>query len=185
MLVFATTDRLRLRSYDPGRDEQGLAATFFSVENFRAGTRDYVPMRPKDLSGCITWLNNSLLYAIIETKDGEFAGAVVVEAVGGARNRHGSIAISLVRELQGRGFGTEVMRWLLEHSFNQLGLHRLSLDVLANNERAVAVYKKVGFVEEGRRRKVIWLDGDWIDIVSMGLLDEEWRAGKAQTQTQA
>lgn len=31
-----------------------------------------------------------------------------------------------------------------------------------------------GFVEEGRLRKALWLDGDWIDIILMSILEDEW-----------
>ncbi|WP_437406761.1 GNAT family N-acetyltransferase [Sinorhizobium meliloti] len=49
----------------------------------------------------------------------------------------------------GRGFGTEAIRLALMHAFST-GLHRISLRVLASNTRAIACYRKCGFVEEGR-----------------------------------
>ena len=41
------------------------------------------------------------------------------------------------------------MRLIIDHVFEQLPIHRLSLDVFAFNERAIAVYRKLGFMHEG------------------------------------
>ncbi|EIN12903.1 acyl-CoA N-acyltransferase [Punctularia strigosozonata HHB-11173 SS5] len=96
------------------------------------------------------------------------------------KNREATLEINLVDKWRGRGFGTEVMLWLVSYAFQQLALHRLSLGVLAGNSPAIAVYKKVGFVEEGRSRKSNWQDGKWQDVVYMGLLEEEWLASAQQ-----
>ncbi|TFY73946.1 hypothetical protein EWM64_g10066 [Hericium alpestre] len=74
----------------------------------------------------------------------------------------------------GNGYGTEVMRWLVERGFEGLGLHRLALGVFETNERAVAVYKKVGFVQEGRNRKAVWIEGRWWDVILMAILEDEY-----------
>ena len=53
-------------------------------------------------------------------------------------------------------------------------MHRTELDVDATNSRASHVYVKVGFVREGLHRERIWKEGEWVDVVEMGLLKEEW-----------
>lgn len=55
-------------------------------------------------------------------------------------------------------------------------MHRIELELVATNVRALHVYEKIGFVREGLRRKNIWADGRWIDTIEMGLLEDEWRA---------
>ncbi len=52
-----------------------------------------------------------------------------------------------------RGFGTEVMRTLLRHAIDNLNLRRVSLHVFESNPRAIHVYRKLGFQEEGRLRQ--------------------------------
>ncbi len=49
------------------------------------------------------------------------------------------------------------------------------LEVHASNERAIRAYRSCGFVEEGRMREHIWLDGRYLDNVLMGVLRDEWR----------
>ena len=78
--------------------------------------------------------------------------------------------------LLGRGYGTQAMHLLLQHAFETLGLHRISLRVLEYNERAIAAYKKVGFVEEGREREAGFVQGKRYDDLIMGILAHEYRA---------
>lgn len=73
----------------------------------------------------------------------------------------------------GRGYGTEAIRLALTHAF-LTGLHRISLRVLASNSRAIACYRKCGFVEEGREREAAFVNGRWEDDIIMGVLDREF-----------
>lgn len=75
---------------------------------------------------------------------------------------------------RGRGLGTEATRLIVGYAFEQIGLHRIQLDVYSHNHRARRVYEKVGFVEEGTRRQVQLRDGVWLDEVVMSILSHEW-----------
>ncbi|MFE2424740.1 GNAT family N-acetyltransferase [Streptomyces hokutonensis] len=77
---------------------------------------------------------------------------------------------------RGRGIGTEATRLIVGHAFEQLGLHRIQLEVYGHNHRALRVYEKAGFVVEGVRREVRLRDGEWVDEVLMAILDHEWAA---------
>ena len=57
----------------------------------------------------------------------------------------------------GHGIGTEAILLALRWGFEGLGLHRVSLTVVADNNRAVAAYTRCGFVVEGRFRDSLWL----------------------------
>ena len=76
--------------------------------------------------------------------------------------------------LADRGLGTEVLRWMCEYVFATLGYRRIELSADATNARALRCYAKVGFVEEGRRRKRYWCEGEWRDVLEMAMLEEEW-----------
>ena len=60
--------------------------------------------------------------------------------------------------------------------FNELNLHRVSLDVFEYNPRAIRSYEKVGFVFEGRTRKFLNREGQRWDMIFMGILRSEWEA---------
>jgi RimJ/RimL family protein N-acetyltransferase len=79
------------------------------------------------------------------------------------------------RDAWGRGYGTEATDLMLEHAFERLGLHRIGLSVFSFNERAIASYRKSGFVIEGTLRQAIFRDGRFWDEHEMGILADEWR----------
>lgn len=71
----------------------------------------------------------------------------------------------------GQGLGTEVARLVVRFAFDNLRLHRVSLTVLAENERAIRCYRNAGFDEEGRLRHTLWRDEAWHDDVVMAVLN--------------
>lgn len=75
----------------------------------------------------------------------------------------------------GRGYGTEVTRAVVEHAFEVIGVHRISLEVYAFNPRAQRVYEKCGFQVEGRLRDALFWDGEWVDALIMGMLSTDPR----------
>lgn len=77
-----------------------------------------------------------------------------------------------------RGFGKDAMRTLLRHGFDCLNLNRIYLRVFVDNERAIAVYRHLGFVEEGRLRKHFFRRGEYHDMLIMGILRPEWQQMK-------
>jgi RimJ/RimL family protein N-acetyltransferase len=63
----------------------------------------------------------------------------------------------------------------VDYGFSQLNLAKISLQVLADDERAVGAYLKAGFVEEGRLRDHTWYDGARHDELVMGVRREDWK----------
>jgi ribosomal-protein-alanine N-acetyltransferase len=78
------------------------------------------------------------------------------------------------RSLLGQGLGTEVTRLVLAYGFEQVGLHRIDLRVLAYNLRAIACYRRCGFVEEGRERDAALVGTERHDDVIMSILRPDW-----------
>jgi RimJ/RimL family protein N-acetyltransferase len=76
---------------------------------------------------------------------------------------------------RGRGYGADAMRTLCRFGFEQMNLHRVELEVVRANERAVALYERLGFVREVHRHGALWIDGAWHDEYLMGLLRGELR----------
>jgi len=78
--------------------------------------------------------------------------------------------------LRGRGLGREVTRLVLSWGFGGLGLHRVQLEVLAGNSRAINCYLACGFRQEGVRREAELYPDGWKDFILMGLLRPEYPA---------
>jgi aminoglycoside 6'-N-acetyltransferase len=88
--------------------------------------------------------------------------------------RHATIDIVLHPDWTDRGFGTEAVRTLARHLFDDLGHHRITIDPAVVNARAIASYRKVGFRDVGvMRRYERANDGQWRDSLLMDLLAEE------------
>jgi RimJ/RimL family protein N-acetyltransferase len=80
------------------------------------------------------------------------------------------------KSIWGQGYGSEVMTLLLRHGFETLNLNRVCLHVHAENNRAIRIYEKVGFVHEGCKRQAVYKNGKYNDIIIMSVLREEWDA---------
>jgi RimJ/RimL family protein N-acetyltransferase len=65
-------------------------------------------------------------------------------------------------------------------SSDELNLHRVQLTVFSYNERAIALYEKLGFQREGVYREFIQRDGRRYDMYLYGLLRREWKANQKQ-----
>lgn len=101
-------------------------------------------------------------------------GAVRLDNVD-LEDRRATLAIGMVdADAMGKGYGTQAIRLVLGYAFATLDLHRVSLRVLAYNERAIRAYQKCGFLIEGRERETAYLDGKWHDDIIMGILENEF-----------
>jgi len=76
--------------------------------------------------------------------------------------------------LRGRGLGREITRLVLSWAFGVLGAHRIELEVLAGNSRAINCYLACGFRQEGIRREAGLYPDGWKDFLLMGLLQSEY-----------
>jgi len=80
--------------------------------------------------------------------------------------------------LRGQGYGTEAGRAVVDWAFDEVGLHRVSLEVYAFNPAAQRSYEKIGFLVEGRARDALRWDGAWVDAIRMAMLDTDPRPGR-------
>ena len=108
----------------------------------------------------------------------EPVGKVVLDASDSTSVQHGSteIGIGIHRDFQGMGYGKETLNWVLDWAFNYANLHRVGLTVYEWNDGAYALYKNVGFREEGRKREALYKTGRRWDEIIMSMLVHEWRA---------
>ncbi|MCF3960515.1 GNAT family N-acetyltransferase [Streptomyces fuscigenes] len=76
---------------------------------------------------------------------------------------------------QGLGYATEAVGAVLADLFGPRGLHRVSAECDARNERSAALLRRLGFTQEGHRREAAWMKGEWTDELLFGLLAADWR----------
>ena len=114
------------------------------------------------------------LQLAIETED-TLIGVMVLRNEENLPSRSATFGIIIGdRAYQDRGYGTEASTLLLDYAFAVLGYHKINLDLFEYNARAQAMYEKLGFVVEGRRRENHWTRGRFWDDILMGVTAEEW-----------
>ncbi|PPK70254.1 GNAT family protein [Actinokineospora auranticolor] len=115
-----------------------------------------------------------VVFGIEELADGRLVGITALRDTN-PENGRGTLDLYLgSTEDQGKGYGTDALRVLCRFAFNDMRLHAIGLTVVAENESARHVYRKVGFVEEGRTRETFRRDGELHDEVIMSLLAREF-----------
>ena len=101
--------------------------------------------------------------------DGRLVGSISLFAIDPFARR-AELGITLGPQARGHGLGRDAIGVLLRYAFEHRGLHRVGLEVLADNEPAIRCYRACGFVEEGRIRDEAWVDGRFVDMLRMGVL---------------
>lgn len=114
----------------------------------------------------------SMHYAITDEKD-EYLGTISLKDID-MTARKAEYAIALRKKAHGKGVGMAATRELLRIAFEEIGLERVYLNVLSENERAIHLYEKCGFSYEGEFRKHLFLHGKYYNLKYYGILKEEY-----------
>lgn len=141
---------------------------------------DALPAYPKTEVTLTQWLDDThsstdtFLFAIRSLDKDELIGYVELDGILWA-HRVSSVSIAIGETKHwGQGYGYEVMQLALQFAFDELNLHRVQLTVFSYNERAIALYEKLGFQREGVHREHLQRDGRRYDMYLYGLLRSEW-----------
>lgn len=109
--------------------------------------------------------NDHILIAEI---DGEVVGNILLKSHDNPRRRHsGYLAMAVVDEWQGKGIGNRLMCAAIDLADNWLNLVRIELEVFSDNQAAIALYERWGFVKEGIARKYAFKNGAYQDAIYM------------------
>jgi diamine N-acetyltransferase len=117
--------------------------------------------------------DDSRMYFAIEITDGTFVGLVRCDEWDKI-NQSIRIGVDIVSEKRRQGLATQVYTLLFDFLFHQLHIHRIWLFVLSYNTPALTLYKKLGFIEEGKQREAIFRDNTYHDYIMMSLLSHEY-----------
>jgi RimJ/RimL family protein N-acetyltransferase len=105
--------------------------------------------------------------------EGERAGVMGYERTN-ERSRIAHLGgLAIHPRFRGRRLADDAARLLQRYLFDELGYHRLELEIYGFNERAIAHAERSGFVREGVKRKAYLRDGEWVDGVCFALIAED------------
>lgn len=91
--------------------------------------------------------------------------------------RSGSAGYWVSRDAAGQGIAPACLAALVDHAFQGLGLHRVEVDIRPENVASLRVVEKLGFRDEGLRRRLLHIDGAWCDHRSFALTPEDLDGG--------
>jgi RimJ/RimL family protein N-acetyltransferase len=170
---------VRLDAWDVDADAAEFAAWHRDPRFLRLGwdqaARPYSVAEARTL--IVQWRDDTVMsvnFAVRAQDDDRLVGLTRLYDIQ-PTHRTAILGISIGRPSDwGKGYGTDASRLMIRYGFDELNLHRIWLDVFGYNERAIALYRRLGFTEEGRWREHLERDGRRHDVVLMGLLRSEW-----------
>lgn len=116
---------------------------------------------------------NGRIMFTIENLDGDNVGGINLNSID-ERNGTFSIGIVIDKDNRCKGYGVRAMRILLKYAFLERRLNKFNDAVLEGNEGSSKMMKKLGCVQEGIRRKVIYTNGQYLDLILFGLTKNEF-----------
>jgi diamine N-acetyltransferase len=184
----------------PKIDEAALVGSPVSSVSLRDDEIAIGPVAPADLGLLFVWLNDAdsakldlpfrpldciafkglvehiakdstqVLFAIRKVREPQIIGFTVLRNLQ-LVHRSAELGIRIGAESErGKGYGGRAVALALDYAWKSLNLHRVSLTVLAHNERAIASYLNAGFAHEGVLRQAAFIDGTWCDVAVMAAL---------------
>lgn len=135
------------------------------------------PVTKKDLEEFYKKIKVSktdIMFAIIDKEHDLHIGNIKVGGINWV-HRFADLGIMIGdKAYWGKGYGEEACRLLLRYAFNRLNLNKVTLGSYSTNLAALKTYKKVGFKIEGRIKKLLSIDGKYVDHVLMGILQSAY-----------
>ncbi len=110
---------------------------------------------------------------VVESLSGEFVGMIETHF---CNRRHGTfqLGIAVLREHWRKGYASEAIRLVLAYYFRDLRYQKVNAHVFSFNEASLGLFRKLGFRQEGRLRRMVFADGAYHDEVVFGMTAEEF-----------
>lgn len=164
-------------------DDHEKFAEWFTDINTAIGLGDaagnYSIERTKEFFGK-SYSSQANHFSIVDLKEDKLIGFCWLKEICSI-DRSTELAILIGDEnFRSKGYGVEAMQLIVDYCFNILNLHNVMVVVYSHNDKAIQMYKKVGFKEFGRRRESHFIGGKAHDEVYMDILPKDYK-GKSVT----
>lgn len=108
------------------------------------------------------------VFVYVALVDGEIVGNLGFEVCTSPRRRHvASLGMGVKDDVQGRGVGSALLATVIDLADNWLNLKRIELTVYSDNDRAINLYKKLGFAIEGESKAYAFRNGEYVSAYHM------------------
>ena len=118
--------------------------------------------------------NRNIYFGIDEIETGDFIGIIQlnnIDYISGTANWGFMIGETIN---QSKGIGTEFSTLILNYTFNNLNLRKITSYVVENNSISIRLFRKLGFNEEGILRKHYFVEGEYRDILILSLFKDDY-----------
>ena len=181
-------EKVRLRGIEPSDAE-----FFFqwNLDSERARNLDFV-WPPTSQASVTAWaeeqskrkLENDTFHWVIENRDGEPVGSISTHDCD-ARNGAFSYGVDIASEYRGKGYASEAILLVLKYYFEELRYQKVTVPVHSNNQASIRLHEKLGFQREGTHRRIMYTQGQYVDVIWFGMTIEEFRNRTATSSTVA
>ena len=89
-------------------------------------------------------------------------------------NRKSELSLALSPAYYRKGYGSMALNLLIRFAFDTMNFHRLEAEIVEENTASLTLFRKAGFIMEGRLREAKYINGKYQDILRYGLLREEY-----------
>ena len=129
------------------------------------------------VSGC-QQVNNMIVFAI-ENLENELAGVLTMHSID---ERHGKFGFGILvsRQFRQRGYAEDAVRIVMKYGFRERRFQKFDSACAGDNIASIRLHQKLGFVEEGRRRRQWFYDGHFHDDIWWGMTVEEYNVNSAR-----
>jgi RimJ/RimL family protein N-acetyltransferase len=165
--------RARHEADVPILDSELHGDVLHTVRSGRAPWRPLVPGAQASRYRIVEPNDTFAPFSVVELTSGTLAGAAVLGDID-THGRSAGLGLALRPSCRGKGLATDIVRVLCHYGFSVLGLHRLRVETLADNQPMLKAAERAGFRREALLRDAGWIMGRFLDEVVLGLLADEW-----------
>lgn len=182
MSIEIVTPRLILKSIDESHAEQ---VTDFVIRN-KEFLEEWEPLRTSEyysVEAQTKLIENDLLnmereqlfkvWIYRREASDRIIGSIALNNIVRGAFQSCTVGYRIDHSENGKGYMTEGLKYVIEHAFHPLQLHRIEANIMPRNKASLRVVEKLGFREEGLASKYLKINGKWEDHIHMVLLNEE------------
>ena len=142
---------------------------FFSTDQVLTLPEEYTITVEQEKAWLHSFEQNPNALVLIAVLDDQIIGLLFFIPNAKKKNAHtGEFGVNVHPDLQGLGVGRQLIRALLKWAKENATIEKVFLNVFDTNDRAIRLYKDLGFVEEGRHvRAVKQLSGEYVDVLQL------------------
>ncbi len=101
-------------------------------------------------------------------EDGQYVGLFTIKEID-PKNSRGELGYSIVKDLWGKGYGTEGSREVLKFGFEQVDFHSIFAMILPYNEPSQRIVKRLGFEQEARLKQIHYYEDAYYDVLQFSM----------------